>query len=72
MKILVQCEPIYDEFSGWGDFEIDTAKKSATNGFEIFPKQVQEYLNYIETSTKLPIDIVSVGPERNETIRITH
>ncbi len=36
--------------------------------FEDFPSQLKDYITYIEGEVKLPIDIVSIGPDRTQTI----
>ena len=36
--------------------------------FEELPPQAQEYIRYIERLIGIPIDIVSVGPERDQAI----
>lgn len=51
-------------FDGWDD-EISTCKTK-----EELPKQVIRIVEFIESQTKLPVTIISVGPDRNQTIRI--
>jgi len=59
---LAECEPIYEEHSGW---------QSSTAGikkYDELPKKASDYLNRISELVSVPIDIISTGPERNETI----
>ncbi|MBT81130.1 MAG: adenylosuccinate synthase [Alteromonadaceae bacterium] len=58
--------PVYEEMSGW---------KETTFGVTDFDKLPQEARNYIarlEAITGVPVDIVSTGPDRNETIVLRH
>jgi adenylosuccinate synthase len=55
-------EPVYTEMPGWKD-DICNASK-----FEDLPKELKDYLNFIEQETGVPITIVSVGPNREQTI----
>ncbi len=60
----VECEikPVYKEFKGW--------KSDICNirNYEDFPVEFKEYVEFIEKSTGVPIKIISVGPDRDETI----
>ncbi|MFU0824500.1 adenylosuccinate synthase [Clostridium sp.] len=64
LEDLAKCEPIYEEFDGW-DESIANAKS-----YEDFPENAKKYLKRIEEFTGIKISIVSVGPERNQTIEI--
>ena len=57
-----QIKAIYKEFPGW---EEDLS--SMTNASE-FPKNFNNYINYLEKELETPIKIVSVGPNRKQTI----
>ena len=54
--------PIYKEMKGW---EKDLTKM--TNA-EQLPETLMEYIDYLETELEIPIKIVSVGPDRKQTI----
>jgi adenylosuccinate synthase len=54
--------PVYKEFKGWS--EDMTGAKS----MEELPKEFIEYLQFIESEVKVPIKIISVGPDRDQTI----
>ena len=55
-------EPIYKEFKGWKKdlSEFSTVKE--------LPEELKSYIKFIEDETKVPITIVSIGPDRNQTI----
>ncbi|WP_020684116.1 adenylosuccinate synthase [Psychroflexus tropicus] len=55
-------EPVYKEFKGWKE---DITKHDS---FEALPKELKEYIKFIEDELHVPIKIVSVGPDRKETI----
>jgi adenylosuccinate synthase len=54
--------PIYTEFKGW--------KQDLTGltTFDSLPKELKEYIEFIEKEVEVPIKIVSVGPDRKQTI----
>lgn len=54
--------PIYTEFKGWK--QDLTGMTSATT----LPKELNDYIKFIEDFVEVPIKIVSVGPDRTQTI----
>ncbi len=54
--------PVYTEFKGW--------KQDLTGltTFDSLPKELKEYIEFIEKEVEVPIKIVSVGPDRKQTI----
>jgi adenylosuccinate synthase len=40
----------------------------AFNKYDEFPVQLKDYITYIEERTKVPVNLVSIGPERDRTI----
>jgi adenylosuccinate synthase len=59
---LEQCRPIYEELPGWSE-DIRGVRQVAD-----FPQATQNYLKRLEELVGVPIQIVSVGPDREETI----
>ncbi|WP_435133361.1 adenylosuccinate synthase [Formosa sp. A9] len=55
-------EPIYTEFEGWSE---DLTKMS---DYSELPKALNDYIAFLEKALETPITIVSVGPDRKETI----
>lgn len=55
-------EPIYTTLKGW-NCDINSIKN-----YDEFPKELKDYVEFIERSTGVPIKIVSVGPDREQTI----
>ena len=66
IRVFERCKPIYEELDGW-DANINW-KRVSEKGYDALPRQAKEYLERIEEHVKVPIRIVSVGPERRETI----
>jgi adenylosuccinate synthase len=60
------CEPVYEELPGW---------KESTVGVQSYaelPARARAYLERIEEITATPVDIISTGPDRRETIIRRH
>ncbi len=55
-------EPVYTEFEGWSE---DLRKM---NNINQLPQNLKKYISFLENELKIPIIIVSVGPDRKETI----
>lgn len=55
-------EPVYKEFKGW--------KKDISNAKTIsdLPAELLEYVKFIEKETGVPVTIISVGPDRTQTV----
>jgi adenylosuccinate synthase len=56
------CEPVYIDMPGWTDSTVGITR------FEDLPQNAQDYINKVESLAGVPIDIISTGPDRNETI----
>jgi len=61
---LDKCEPIYIEMAGW------LSPTTAARKFSELPANAQNYIRKIEELVAVPIGYVSIGPEREATIRI--
>jgi adenylosuccinate synthase len=59
---LANCEPIYEEVRGW-----NTSTQSART-FSQLPAAARKYVKYISELTGAKLAMISVGPERRETI----
>ena len=57
-----EIEPVYTEFKGW------KTKISGVRRYEDFPAEFKTYVEFIEHETGVPVKIISVGPDREETI----
>jgi adenylosuccinate synthase len=55
-------KPIYKSFPGW------KCDVSVCRTYDELPTELKDYIAYIEQETGVSIDIISVGPDRSETI----
>ena len=54
--------PVYTELKGWHQ---DLTK---LNSYEQLPKELLDYISFLEKELEVPIKVVSVGPDRTQTI----
>ena len=65
-EALEGCEPVYEEFPGWKESTVGLTR------FGQLPGAAQDYLKRIEQVCAVPIDLISTGPERAQTIVLRH
>ncbi len=65
-EMLAECEPVYEEVPGWSESTVGLTR------FEQLPKTAQNYLKRIEAVCGVPIDMVSTGADREQTIVRRH
>jgi adenylosuccinate synthase len=58
--------PVYEEMPGWKESTV------GVKAYDKLPANARAYLKRIEEVTEIPIDIISTGPERTETIILRH
>lgn len=59
---LSECEPVYEELPGW------QSETTHIKTFDALPLNAQAYLKRIAELAGVPVDIISTGPDREETI----
>ncbi len=57
-----EVEPVYKSFKGWGVFA------DVPGSLDELPFELNNYIRYIEQETGVPVKLVSIGPDRTETI----
>ena len=62
LEKLAKCEPVYEELDGWTE-DITKVEK-----FEDLPENAKKYIARVEELIGVDIDLVSVGPNRAQTI----
>lgn len=62
LEDLAKCEPIYEELEGWSD-DLTNVEK-----YEDLPENAKKYIAKIEELVGVSVDMVSVGPNRAQTI----
>lgn len=55
-------EPVYTELDGWNE------NISSVRDYNALPLQLKKFVSFIENQTGVPVTIISVGPDRQETI----
>ncbi|GLU34624.1 adenylosuccinate synthase [Trinickia caryophylli] len=63
---VARCEPVYETFGGWKESTIGITQWSR------LPANAQAYLTRVQEVAGVPIDMVSTGPDRDETILLRH
>ncbi|HEY5113204.1 MAG TPA: adenylosuccinate synthase [Coriobacteriia bacterium] len=60
--VFHHAKPIYEELPGW-KCNIDHCRT-----FEELPKEARDYIMFLEDLAEVPVSIIAVGPDRDETI----
>ena len=63
---FADCQPVYEELPGWSGSTVGATENSD------LPANAQKYLARIEELVDVPIDIISTGPDREQTIVKRH
>ena len=61
-----ECKPVYEAWSGWQESTIGVTSN------DDLPQKARDYLARIEELAGVPVDIISTGPDREQTIIKTH
>ncbi|HEX7476000.1 MAG TPA: adenylosuccinate synthetase, partial [Dehalococcoidales bacterium] len=64
LLLMARCRPLYEELDGWTE-DIRGAKR-----IEELPRNTRRYIERLETLAGVRLVLVSVGPDRDETISI--
>jgi len=59
---VARAEPVYETLPGWSE-DITGVRE-----FDALPANARRYIERIEAGTEVPVDLISVGPGRDETI----
>ncbi|GAB4117684.1 MAG: adenylosuccinate synthase [Sideroxydans sp.] len=63
---LLGCEPVYEDMPGWSGSTVGVRR------YEDLPQAARNYLQRIAEICEVPVDMVSTGPDRGETIVLRH
>ena len=61
----MEVVPVYEDIKGWN---CDTTKLTS---FDDAPAELKAYVEYLERNLEVPITVVSVGPDRTQTLENT-
>ena len=65
-EAFAECQPVYEELPGWQESTV------GVKSMDGLPANARAYLKRLEEVTGTPIDMVSTGPDRTETIVLKH
>jgi adenylosuccinate synthase len=65
ISILEKCEPVYEELEGW------MTPTGNIRKYDLLPAQAKQYIQMLESICGCPTSVISVGPEREQTITRT-
>ncbi len=63
---IAECTPVYEEMPGWSE------STSGVTEYDALPQKTIDYLNRLEELIEIPIDMISTGPDRIETMILKH
>jgi adenylosuccinate synthase len=63
---IAACRPVYESFPGWHEVTVGATR------WEDLPVNARRYLDRVQELVGVPIDMVSTGPGREQTILIRH
>jgi adenylosuccinate synthase len=61
-RVLYNCVPVYEDLPGW------SSDISGVRNYDELPKEARQYIELIEERAGVPVEWVSVGPERQQMI----
>ncbi|MDP1757484.1 MAG: adenylosuccinate synthetase, partial [Pseudohongiella sp.] len=59
-------KPVYEELPGWSESTVGARSLAE------LPENARAYIRFIEQQIEAPVDIISTGPDRDETIILRH
>ena len=65
-RAVAQAEPIFEDLPGWSESTVGVTE------YDKLPENARRYLERVSEVVGVPIDLVSTGPDRNETIVLRH
>ncbi|MFX0025528.1 MAG: adenylosuccinate synthase [Candidatus Hermodarchaeota archaeon] len=67
-EIIEKCKPIYKEFNGWNELSPEVWSGLAKKGYDALPETMKIYIQAIQEELRTDIAMISIGPNRNDTI----
>jgi adenylosuccinate synthase len=64
IEALEACKPVYETLKGWSD------STAGVTDYQALPIEARQYLKRLEELAGVPVDLISTGPDRRETIVI--
>jgi len=63
---ILACRPVYESFAGWTEPTVGLTQ------WDQLPLNARRYLERVQQAMEVPIDMVSTGPDREQTILLRH
>ena len=63
---IAACRPVYETFAGWKESTVGCTR------WDDLPLNARRYLERVQSVIGAPIDMVSTGPDREQTILLRH
>lgn len=67
-EIIENCKPIYKSFEGWEEKTREEWTNIALKGYDALPETMKIYIQAIREELQTEIALISIGPDRKETI----
>ncbi|MFX0004142.1 MAG: adenylosuccinate synthase [Candidatus Hodarchaeota archaeon] len=67
-EIIEDCKPIYKTFEGWEEKTREEWLNIAEKGYNAIPETMKRYIQAIRDTLEIDIAMISIGPDRKETI----
>ena len=64
LNCLDEITPIYKNFKGWN------CSLENIQSYEELPVEAKEYIKYLSSELEVPIQIISIGPKRNQILHV--
>ncbi len=61
-------KPVYETLAGWPEMNKEQATQLVAGGYEALPSPIKLFIEFIEARVKCRVSIISLGPEREQTI----
>jgi adenylosuccinate synthase len=65
---IERCKPVYQTFDGWEDIGAEKWSACTKGGFKSLPNEAQTYLQFISDNVNVPIYMIGVGRDREDTV----
>ncbi|MFX1409731.1 MAG: adenylosuccinate synthase [Promethearchaeota archaeon] len=67
-EIIEKCKPIFKNFEGWDEKTREEWSRIAKEGYDALPDTMKIYIQAIKEEINTDIAMISIGPDRSETI----
>lgn len=63
-----RATPVHTRLEGWAEMDEDQVSDHCRKGYDSLPEAMKRYVEFIEQEVHCPVSILSLGPDRNQTI----